>query len=371
MIIAINCRLNKAAQPEGYDEFLQHILNSLTTKFSQHRFLYIFDKPYPQLIAFAENVTPIVTGPETKTVLRLQYWLNYTLPAVLRKHHADVFVSLDGTCSLRTKIPQCLLIPDLNFLQQPPAVKRSLAKFYKKYTPAFMAKAKAIATVSAYTQQRIAGMYATEATDIALIHPVADAVFKPMDWEAKEPVMEKYSNGKAYFLYSGRIDQGSNIINLLKAFTFFKQRQKSNMQLVIAGNADEGFKKELGNYRLRNEVVLLENLSRAELAAVTAAAYAMIYPVLHAGLALNPLQAMRAGVPVVAANSESLTAICGAAAIYCNPADVKDMAENMMLLFKDEDMAARLVRAGHELIKQYDQERSADMLMQCIVTCTG
>lgn len=371
MIIAINCRLSKAAQPEGYDEFLQGILNRLTAKFPQHRFLYIFDKPYPQHISFATNVTALVAGPETKTVLRLQYWLNYKLPAVLRRQQADVLVSLDGTCSLRTKIPQCLLLPDLNFLQQPPAVKRSLARFYKKNTPAFIAKAKAIATVSVYTQQLIAHRYATDAAGIALIHPVADTMFTPMNWDAKEPVMEKYSNGKAYFLYSGDIDQGSNIINLLKAFTFFKKRQKSNMQLVIAGNAGEEFKKELAHYKLRNDVVLLENLSRAELAAVTAAAYAMIYPVLHAGLALNPLQAMRAGVPVVASNTGALPAVCGAAAIYCNPADVKDIAENMMLLFKDENMAARLVRAGQEQLKLHDQERSADVLMQCINKCTG
>ena len=66
-----------------------------------------------------------------------------------------------------------------------------------------------------------------------------------MDWEEKELIKEKYADGKAYFLFSGDINQRSNLINLLKAFSFFKKRQKSNMLLLIAGNADEAFKKEL------------------------------------------------------------------------------------------------------------------------------
>jgi glycosyltransferase involved in cell wall biosynthesis len=366
MIIAVNTRLHKDEQPEGYEQFLFEILGQLTKKFTQHRFLFIFDKPCNDNLKFDQNVLPVIIGPETKSSLRLQYWFNYKVPAVLRKHKAGVFVSMEGICSLRTKIPQCLVLTQLDFLQSPGQVKKSQARFFKKFTPAFLAKAKAIATVSGFSRSLIAGQYKINPADIDIINPGIADIFKPVDWEEKERIKEKYAEGKAYFLFSADIDRRSNIINLLKAFSFFKKRQKSNMMLLLAGNADELFKKELKTYKYRNEVILLENLATEELAKVTAAAYAMVYPVLYADLALAPLQAMKCEVPVIAANAGALPSICGNAVLYANPGDFKDIAENMMLVFKDEDKAAELVNAGKIMVGQYDWDKSADLLMRAI-----
>jgi glycosyltransferase involved in cell wall biosynthesis len=367
MIIAVNTRLRKEEQPEGYKDYMFEILDCLTKKFPQYQFLYIFDKPYDEELRFTKNVTPIVAGPETRSSLRLQYWLNYKIPAILRKHKADVFVSMEGICSLRTKKPQCLLISDLSFLHHPEVLKKTQARFYKKYTPVFLTKAKSIATVSAFSKQVIVDHYKISAGHVDVIRPGIADIFKPVDWEEKEITREKYAAGKAYFLFSGDINRCSNLINLLKAFSFFKKRQKSNMLLLIAGNADESFKKELKTYKFRNEVLLLENVAKEDLAKITAAAYALVYPALYTDLALPPLQAMQCEVPVVAASTGALPSICGNAALYADPRDFKDIAENMMLVFKDEDKAKELVMAGKALVQQYQCDRSADLLMQSIL----
>ena len=367
MIIAVNTRLNKDEQPEGYENFMFETLNRLAKKFPQHQYLYIFDRPFDVTLSFPENVLPVIAGPKTSSGLRLQYWLNFKIPAILRKHKADVFVSMEGICSLRTKKPQCLLITDLCFLQAPQLLKKQQARFYKKLTPAFLAKAKSIATVSEFSKQVIVDHY--KISDVDVIGPGIDDIFKPVDWEEKETIKEKYAEGKAYFLFSGNINQRSNIINLLKAFSVFKKRQKSNMLLLIAGNADERFKKEFKTYAFRNEVKLLENLSKKELAKITAAAYALVYPVLHDDLAISPLQAMQCGVPVVCSNAGALPSICGDAALYADTGDFKDIAEKMMLVFKDEDKAKALVLTGKMQLQQYDWDKTTDLLMQCILKC--
>ncbi len=369
MIIAVNTRLQKDEQPEGYESFMFEMLDRLTKKFPQHQFLYIFDRPYDKTLCFSENVVPIIVGPKTSSSLHLQYWLNYKIPAVLRKHKADVFVSMEGICSLRTKKPQCLLITDLCFLLAPQLLKKQQERFYKKFTPSFLAKAKSIATSSEFSKQVIADHYKVNYIDV--IRPVIDDIFKPGDWDEKEIIKEKYAEGKAYFLFSGNINQRSNIINLLKAFSLFKKRQKSNMLLLIAGNADETFKKELKTYAFRNEVKLLENLSKIELAKITAAAYALVYPVLHNDLAISPLQAMQCGVPVVCSNAGALPSICGDASLYADAGDFKDIAEKMMLVFKDEDKANALVLAGKVQLQQYDWDKTTDLLMQCILKCAN
>jgi glycosyltransferase involved in cell wall biosynthesis len=362
MIIAVNTRLNKDTQPEGYEEFLFSILGHLSKKYPRYQFMYIFDAPYENIV-FPENVTAVVTGPKASSSLRLQYWFNYRIPAILRKHKADVFVSLEGICSLRTKVPQCLLISDLGFLQASQPAKKTLARLHKKYTAAFVAKAKVIATVSEYSKKTIADHYKITPADIAVVHPCIDYIFKPLDWEEQEVIKEKYTEGKAYFLCS----TNSNLINLLKAFSFFKKRQKSNMLMLITGKTDEDFKKEFKTYKLRNEVKLLEGLDKAGLAKLIASAYAMVYPVLYDDIALPALQSLQCNVPVIMSDAGSLPAVYGEAALYVNPESHADIAQKMMLVFKDESKANELVKAGNKLLQQYQAGKNADLLMQCIL----
>ncbi|MBK8611352.1 MAG: hypothetical protein IPL84_15790 [Chitinophagaceae bacterium] len=137
MIIAVNTRLNKNEQPEAYEHFLFTLLDALTANYPRHQFIFIFDKPYDQDRLFAKNVLPVIAGPETTTSLRLQYWFNYKIPATLRKHKAEVFLSLEGICSLRTNVPQCLLISDCSFLQPASANRKKQVRFFKNLRPPF------------------------------------------------------------------------------------------------------------------------------------------------------------------------------------------------------------------------------------------
>ncbi len=371
MIIAVNTRLNKETQPEGYEDFMFELLGHLTRKFPKHQFIFIFNRPCEAIQGFPKNVSTIVTGPKASNSLRLQYWFNYRVPVILRKHKADVFLSMDGICSLRTKLPQCLLLSDLGFLSHPQLLKRSLARFYKKFTPVFLAKAKSIATVSDHSRSLIAERYKINADKITVINPVIHDLFKPADWEEKELIKEKYADGKAYFLFSGDIDERSNLINLLKAFSFFKKRQRSNMLLLIAGKADEAFKTALKTYKLRNEVRLFEHLTKEDLAKLTSAAYALVYPVLYTSLALPALQAMQCGIPVIAPDTEALHDVFGNAALYASPGNHEDIAEKMMLVYKDENKANELIKAGNDLLQQHQPGKTADLLMQCILNAVN
>ncbi len=366
MIIAVNTRLQKNQQPEGYEDFMFGILNNLVEKYPHQQFIYIFDSAYDTNLHFAKNVLPVIAGPQTSNSLRLQYWFNFKIPKVLQQHKADVFLSLDGICSLRTKKPQCLLISDIEFLAQPQLQKKWLAGFYKKSTPSFLLKAKAVAVISDFVKSTITNHFKINREEVCVIRASAGENFKPITWQEKETVREKYTGGKAYFLFSGDTDQRSNHINLLKAFSFFKKRQRSNMLLVFAGKANEQFVKDLKTYKLRNDVKLLENLSVAQTANITAAAYAMVYPVLYADICMPVLQAMQCHIPVVVSKAGSLPSVCGNAALYCNANDFENIAENMMLVFKDEGKAKEMTEAGAEQIKKYNGDKAAELLMQSI-----
>jgi glycosyltransferase involved in cell wall biosynthesis len=201
-----------------------------------------------------------------------------------------------------------------------------------------------------------------------------NTLFIPADWRQKEKIKDQYSTGKEYFLYSGTIDTQHNLINLLKAFSFFKKRQKSNMQLILASTAgikDAVFTKSLASYKYRTEVQLLERCSMETLAAVTAAAYALVYPVLYEGFCTSAAEAMQCGTPVITTNSSSLPEICGDAALYANSSDFNDIADKMMLLFKDEDKRNELIIKGLQQATQFNREKTAVRIWELLADSTN
>jgi hypothetical protein len=138
MVIAVNTRLLVKDEREGYSGFIYETLSRITKLHPEHTFIFIFDKPWYDSFVFPENVIPVATGPQAKHPVQLYIWYNIKIPAVLKKYKAEVFVSTDGACSLITRVPQCLFIYDLAFLQSPARRYKSHSLFYKKFTPAFI-----------------------------------------------------------------------------------------------------------------------------------------------------------------------------------------------------------------------------------------
>ena len=207
-----------------------------------------------------------------------------------------------------------------------------------------------------------------------MAYTAASNNFKPSAWQQKDAVKEKYTEGLEYFLHTGPVNTGSNLITLLKAFSFFKKRQKSNMQLLLASKSvvtDKEFIKSLASYKYRDEVKLLDNLSEENIAQITAAAYALIYPSFYNACGTSLLHAMQSDIPVITGNNTAMPEICGDAALYINPNDFNDIAEKMMLLFKDEDLRNQLIIKGRHQAGMYNWDKTADKVWGIILKCTN
>ncbi|MGF2412761.1 MAG: glycosyltransferase, partial [Ferruginibacter sp.] len=214
--------------------------------------------------------------------------------------------------------------------------------------------------------------YKIESKKIEVAYQCAGKYFKPVIWLQKDVAKEHYTDGKEYFLYSGVIDSNNNLITLLKAFSFFKKRQKSNMQLVLASKTtvtDKVFIKDLASFKYRAEVKLCENLQPETLAQITASAYAMVYPLLYQGNGISLIEAMQADVPVITADNTAIPEICGDAALYTNPNDFNDIADKMMLLFKDEDKRNQHIIKGRQQAGLYNADKTAAAIWQAIIKC--
>lgn len=370
MTIAVNTRFLLSDYLEGYGYFLSEILNRWVQQHAQHQFIFIFDRPFDQRFITAPNITPVITGPPARHPLLWKWWYDVKVPAVLRKYKADVFISADGFCSLKSKVPQCLVIHDLAFLHYPAFIKKSHLRFYNRYTPRFLQKAKTVITVSAFSKADINKQYAVPADKITVVHNAAKNIFTALSYEEKEKVKDNYTAGKNYFIYTGSVHPRKNLINLLKAFSVFKKRQKSDWKLVLTGRLAwkyDHFLESLKSYKYRDDVVLTGYIAEEELAKLVAAAYAMVYPSLWEGFGVPVVEAMQSRVPVITSAGSAMEEITRGAALYADATDYQDIADKMMRLYKDEQLRNELIEKGVAVAADYNWDKTASLLWDCVL----
>jgi len=369
MKIAVNARFLLPDYLEGYGYFLFEIFKYLTSRYPEHQFIFIFDRPFDKRFIFSPNIIPVVTGPPARHPLLWKFWYDVKVPLVLRKQKADVFVSVDGLCSLRTSVPQCLVVHDLAFLHYPSHVKKSHFFYYKRYVPKFLQKAKTVATVSEFSKQDIMKTYNVDAGKIDVVYSAAKEIFRPVPQATTEEIKRKYTQDKEYFLYVGAIHPRKNIVNLLKAFSVFKRRLKSNFKLVLVGRLAwkyDSFIHSLRNYKYKDDVVMLGYINEDEIVRVMGSAYALVYPSLHEGFGVPVLEAMKCNVPVITSAHSPMQEIAGDAALYADANNPQDIGEKMMLIYKDENLRNSLVDKGRTIAANYSWQRTAELLWQSI-----
>ena len=369
MVIAINTKALLPGKMEGYGYYIEEIFSRIAHYHPEHQFYFLFDRPFDQRFIYASNIHPIIVKPQARFPLAWTIWYDWLVPFVLKKIEADVFVSPDGFCSLRTKVPQCLVIHDLAFLHLPEFISKSHLSYYQKNSGKFLKKAKVIATVSEYSKKDIQEKYRVDPAKIHVTYNAPNSLFQPLDYEEKEAIKAKYSSGCEYFIYTGSIHPRKNAINLLKAFSRFKKRQQSNMKLIFAGRlawkTDE-FMKLLSTFRFRNDVILTGYLDKNELTKLVASAYALVYPSFFEGFGVPPLEALQCGVPAIVSNSSAMPEVGADAYLYIDPENPEDIAEKMMLVYKDEALRSRLIENGKKRLQLFNWDESAKKMWHCI-----
>ncbi|MGN6532093.1 MAG: glycosyltransferase family 4 protein [Ginsengibacter sp.] len=347
----------------AYEKFLRIAASDF-----EHTFLFIFDKPFAETIIFPENIVPVVIERKGDSRLKWKFWYGLKIPFALKKHQADIFIS-EKMISLRTNIPQLLLFPDFTFIHQPSFLDKKNIRFYKKNTSLFLNKAAKVIAGSDYFKKEIIQRYKINEEKIIVLYPEIDNDFRELSFEEKESFKEKYAEGNEYFIYNGIISPQQNLLNLLKAFSFFKKRQKSKMQLIIAGkpgNKYPEFAESLRLFRFKDEVKILENLSVSETEKIIASAYAMVQVPVNESNYPQALQALKCRVPAIVSSGGAFPEYFGDSALYAHPENFRDIADKMMLLFKDEKLRKDLIEKEAAQIEKFSQKKKEEVLVGII-----
>jgi glycosyltransferase involved in cell wall biosynthesis len=369
MRIAVNTRLLMPGKLDGIGWFTFETLRRIVSAHPEHTFYFIFDRSYRKEVIFSDNVVPVVLFPPTRHPFLWYIWFEWRIPRLLKKIGADMFLSTDGFISLRSHVPSCAVIHDINFEHRPMDLPFITRNYYRYFFPRFAREATRLATVSEYSRRDIINNYDIDEKKIDLIYNGASKNFTPATAEEIEAVREKYTSGAPYFIFVGTIHPRKNIKNLLRAFELFREEHKAPFKMVIVGKKTflaKATEEQLESMKFKSDVIFTGRLSSGELNDIMSAAWALTFVPFFEGFGIPLVEAMNCDIPILTSNVTSLPEIAGDAAVYAEPESPGSIRDGMVRIVKEKGLREELIAKGKERRKLYSWDNTASELWKTI-----
>jgi glycosyltransferase involved in cell wall biosynthesis len=164
-----------------------------------------------------------------------------------------------------------------------------------------------------------------------------------------------------YVLALGQIEPRKNLPMLVRAFDVVAAADP-DLALVVAGPDGwdgERFAAACAAAAHGDRVHRLGYVSDADRRDLLAGCSVFAYPSIYEGFGHPPLEAMQAGVPVVAARAGSLPEVLGDAAFFADPRDLDDLAGALTRVLTDDALRTELVERGHDRTARYQWPAAA------------
>lgn len=356
------------ANRTGLGNYSRYVVRALADRHPElEQSLYVPRKrsnaQYEALLEYPQVVERLPRGGMHAWVKSL--WRTFGVARDLEKDGVQVFHGLSNELpsGLAARgVGSVVTIHDLIFLRFPQFYKPIDRRIYTiKFRHACLA-ADRIVAVSECTKRDIVRFFGIDPKKIEVIYQGCDPVFaKPVDASDLARVAEKYALPERFVLNVGSLEERKNLLLIVKALRHLPKE----VHLVAAGRRTR-YTEEVERYareqRLDGRMHLLHDVPFADLPALYRLASVFAYPSRYEGFGIPIIEAVSAGLPVVAATGSCLEEAGGDACLYVSPDDDAALAEALDRLISDGALRERSVRASQEYVRRFDSDAIADRL---------
>lgn len=175
-------------------------------------------------------------------------------------------------------------------------------------------------------------------------------------------VRQRYELDVPYLVTICRIDPRKNLTNLIDAYGRYRAAG-GLLELVVAGGDGTGADEVRSAAAALGPAApthFLGYVPDDDVAPLLAGADMYVYPSAYEGFGLPLLEAMAAGVPIVASGTSSLPEVGGDAALYVDPDDPDSIATGLLRVERDRDLRSALIAAAPHQLARFDWDRAAE-----------
>lgn len=250
---------------------------------------------------------------------------------------------------------RAITIYDLDFLDHPERTSAEIRRDYAPLVPAHAARADLVVTISRHSAAQIADRLRVPADRLVICRPGAPPWARRAEPAAAGPI-----------LFVGTIEPRKNVGVLLRAYARVVEGRPHVPPLLLAGRAgyeSQTVLRQLREPPLAGRVQHLGYVDDATRRALFEQASMVVVPSLEEGFGLPALEAMSAGVPVVASRRGALPEVVGDAGVLVDAEDDVAFAAAIDALLADPMRRRAHADAGATRARGFTWEDSAARLL--------
>jgi glycosyltransferase involved in cell wall biosynthesis len=240
---------------------------------------------------------------------------------------------------------QVITIHDLDFIVHPERTRAEIQRDYPALAHSHASRADRIIVPSRYTAAQVERQLGIDVSRISVCHHGAPA------WPARRALPE---NG--YLLFMGTLEARKNVGALLSAYAILAGRHPELPPLLLAGGATpaaEPWLTAIEQPPLAGRVRHIGYVQPDDRRALYEGARLLVLPSFDEGFVLPVLEAMTAGVAVVAANRGALPEVLGDAGALVEPDDPEAIAGAIERMIVDDGWAQACAAKGPLRARQF------------------
>jgi glycosyltransferase involved in cell wall biosynthesis len=284
---------------------------------------------------------------------RRVFWDQFAAPRLARKLRANVIHFTGGTLPLWTPHPCVLTLHDLAWLGGAVTGRAHSRWYFGTLQRRLAHRADRIAADTEVSRNEIVKRLGMSPSKVAVTGAgVDDAWFK----------LERRRSDPPYFLAVGTVEARKDLETAVRAIVSL-----AGVRLVSVGPQTKYAARVLAVARelaVADRVELRGYVSEETLHELYAGATALVFPSRYEGFGLPPLQALAAGVPVVAADIPVLREVLGDCALWARPGDAESFTDRLRQALAHDPGLREMGERGRMHARQLTWATVADRLVR-------
>ncbi|MGH9789100.1 MAG: glycosyltransferase family 4 protein [Candidatus Acidiferrales bacterium] len=375
-----------SAKMGGGATYLRELVRELADRPLAHRFIFYVPPEQAGLAAgLPGHIEWRVTPVGHAGALRRLWWDQGTLRGLLKRKRADVLLSFADFGQLRCPVLQVLILQNPTYfcrLFRAHVWSRKGWRFrlqfgLRRWLICRSAReANVVMTPSASLVEMVRGVMPLPEDKVMVNHFGA-----PAHWKDDALPARDYS-GTIRLLFPTYYTDHKNFATALEALRLLRQRRGARFRLVTTADPRWELARST-TATWKHDLTLLEELSRQgavevvgllphdKLLALYRECHVMCYPTLTESFGLPLLEALHAGLPVVASDIAVNHELARDAAVYFDPLDPAQLAARIEEVADNADLRAALQERGRRYAMEFSWARHTDRLIHRLEELAG